>query len=324
MSIDETIQFSQRMEQLPVYLFGMINRMKMEKRRNGDDVIDLGHRSKTIGLDLSGGAHLLAEVRVEEVYEARVEAMWPEIRDMLREETEQLLAQEAERFENAELTWSTLVRHGQPADEILKAAGDLGADLIVMGSHGLGGIKRFLLGSTSDQVMQYASCSVLIVRPDSTGDTDDAMRLQHPLHLLVAYDDSPHARRAAEFCASLPMSEETRITALSVMPLVTLYRQDVQQQLGWMWQEKKKVLEKGLEALASEIAWPTPHVATQVRESAEVSDAILDAADELDIDMIVIGDKGKGAIREFLLGSVTRRIAHHAPCSVLVVRGREA
>ena len=44
-------------------------------------------------------------------------------RDMLREETEQLLAQEAERFENAELTWSTLVRHGQPADEILKAAG---------------------------------------------------------------------------------------------------------------------------------------------------------------------------------------------------------
>ena len=42
MTIDETIQFSQRMEQLPPYLFGMINRMKMEKRRNGDDVIDLG------------------------------------------------------------------------------------------------------------------------------------------------------------------------------------------------------------------------------------------------------------------------------------------
>ena len=42
MSIDETIQFSQRMEQLPPYLFGMINKMKMEKRRNGDDVIDLG------------------------------------------------------------------------------------------------------------------------------------------------------------------------------------------------------------------------------------------------------------------------------------------
>ncbi|WP_371227014.1 protein translocase subunit SecD [Roseovarius sp. 2305UL8-3] len=39
-----------------------------------------------LGLDLRGGAHLLAEVKVEEVYQARVEGMWPEIRDMLREE----------------------------------------------------------------------------------------------------------------------------------------------------------------------------------------------------------------------------------------------
>jgi nucleotide-binding universal stress UspA family protein len=36
--------------------------------------------------------------------------------------------------------------------------------------------------------------------------------------------------------------------------------------------------------------------------------------------MVVIGDKGTGAIKRFLLGSITRRIAHHAPCSVLVVR----
>lgn len=42
MTANDTIRFSQRMEQLPPYLFGMINRMKMEKRRNGDDVIDLG------------------------------------------------------------------------------------------------------------------------------------------------------------------------------------------------------------------------------------------------------------------------------------------
>jgi len=39
---DEVIRFSQRMEQLPPYLFGMINKLKMEKRRQGDDVIDLG------------------------------------------------------------------------------------------------------------------------------------------------------------------------------------------------------------------------------------------------------------------------------------------
>ena len=40
-----------------------------------------------LGLDLRGGAHLLAEVKVEDVYESRMEAMWPEIRDALRGRT---------------------------------------------------------------------------------------------------------------------------------------------------------------------------------------------------------------------------------------------
>ncbi|SEO25617.1 preprotein translocase subunit SecD [Salinihabitans flavidus] len=41
-----------------------------------------------LGLDLRGGAHLLAEVQVEDVYEARMTSMWPEVRDLLREERE--------------------------------------------------------------------------------------------------------------------------------------------------------------------------------------------------------------------------------------------
>ncbi len=42
MEQDNIIRFASRMDYLPPYLFGMINKMKMEKRRNGDDVIDLG------------------------------------------------------------------------------------------------------------------------------------------------------------------------------------------------------------------------------------------------------------------------------------------
>jgi len=43
-----------------------------------------------LGLDLRGGAHLLAEVKVGDVYEARIESMWPEIRDLLREERDRV------------------------------------------------------------------------------------------------------------------------------------------------------------------------------------------------------------------------------------------
>jgi len=56
-----------------------------------------------LGLDLRGGAHLLAEVQVEDVYAARVEAMWPEVRDLLREERDRVGPIRLQDSENAEL-----------------------------------------------------------------------------------------------------------------------------------------------------------------------------------------------------------------------------
>ena len=53
---------------------------------------------------------------------------------------------------------------GQPVDRITSFAVDNGADLIVLGSRGLGGFGRLLLGSVSDGVLHHAHCAVLIVR----------------------------------------------------------------------------------------------------------------------------------------------------------------
>jgi nucleotide-binding universal stress UspA family protein len=56
------------------------------------------------------------------------------------------------------------VQVGKPASEIVKAAKDWPADIIVIGSHGRGGISRLLLGSVAERVMRHASCPVLVVR----------------------------------------------------------------------------------------------------------------------------------------------------------------
>jgi preprotein translocase subunit SecD len=56
-----------------------------------------------LGLDLRGGAHLLAEVQVGDVYKARLEGMWPEVRDLLREERDRVGAIRLQDTENAEL-----------------------------------------------------------------------------------------------------------------------------------------------------------------------------------------------------------------------------
>ncbi|QXE24466.1 UspA domain protein [Richelia sinica FACHB-800] len=54
---------------------------------------------------------------------------------------------------------------GEPADEIIRLANIYKADLIVIGSRGLTGMKRIVLGSVSTQVMEEANCSVLVVKP---------------------------------------------------------------------------------------------------------------------------------------------------------------
>lgn len=63
----------------------------------------------------------------------------------------------------------THVRHGKPFVEIIRAARDVEADVIVVGSHGRSGIAETLFGSTAEKVVRKAPCAVLIVRhPDHT------------------------------------------------------------------------------------------------------------------------------------------------------------
>jgi nucleotide-binding universal stress UspA family protein len=58
------------------------------------------------------------------------------------------------------------LRMGEVAMEIVALAEALHADLIVMGSRGLGGVRRALMGSVSDSVVRHAHCPVLVVRPE--------------------------------------------------------------------------------------------------------------------------------------------------------------
>ncbi len=245
-----------------------------------------------------------------------------EAEKLAREEAGMLLADEAARLRNTGWTVITQVRTGHPAEEIIRAAGEPGVDLVMVGSHGLAGVKRFLLGSVSEHVLKYAPCSVLIVRKPETeaGTTRGAETTPRRLGVLLAFDDSAPARRAVELCASLPLDERVEVTALTVLPLVTVFRQDIRQRLSYVWQEKKKAAHAALDRVTSEVRRATPHVTAQLRERPDESQAILDAATELNSDLIILGYKGKSAIKKFLLGSVTTRVARHAPCSVLAVR----
>jgi nucleotide-binding universal stress UspA family protein len=64
---------------------------------------------------------------------------------------------------------ATFVRDGSPGREILAAADEWSADLVVLGTHGRGGLTRLLLGSTADSVVRHAGCPVLVVPRSAVG-----------------------------------------------------------------------------------------------------------------------------------------------------------
>jgi len=61
--------------------------------------------------------------------------------------------------------YQLLTRSGEPAAAILNAAADIGADLVVMATHGRSGITHFFLGSVAERVVRESSCPVLTIHP---------------------------------------------------------------------------------------------------------------------------------------------------------------
>ena len=107
------------------------------------------------------------------------------------------------------------------------------------------------------------------------------------------------------------------------MPLITAYRQDVRQHINQIWQQKKQIMQYELDKTVSALKWATPNVKTQLREAKNVSDEILNAAEEAGSDLIIFGCKDRSAIKNLLLGSITRRMARYAHCPVWAVRNKK-
>ena len=89
------------------------------------------------------------------------------LHEQIEEESRQLLRKQSLWVKAAGGTVAGAhLRMGQVDLEIVALAEELGADLIVMGSRGLGGVKRALMGSVSDSVVRHVHCPVLVVRQE--------------------------------------------------------------------------------------------------------------------------------------------------------------
>lgn len=85
------------------------------------------------------------------------------ILDTMTKETREMMEKIKAKSEHLK-SLKTVIRQGDPADEILKTAEKIKADVIITGSHGRHGAQRFLLGSVSSKIVDHAECDVLVVK----------------------------------------------------------------------------------------------------------------------------------------------------------------
>lgn len=198
---------------------------------------------------------------------------------------------------------------GQSADVILSLAEDAECDLIVVGARGNGAMTRFVLGSTSDSVVSHASVPVWVVRPDAIH-----AESTNP-HVTVCYDGSEYAKKAVEYLRDigLPAGSEISLVAYVRRP------ENLPDEIEYD-EKQKKDFQSDLAKLAATFEKDGMKVEIVVAETRHVGHGIVDFAKERKSSLVVVGDKGRSAIARFFLGSVSRFVLHHAPCSVLVVK----
>jgi len=223
--------------------------------------------------------------------------------------------------ECASLKVSTLVSEGHPARTIVTQAEAWGADFIFMGSHGLGPIGRFLLGSTVTAVLHQAPCAVEIVRhPRRIPESDR----NGERRILLAADGSAGSDKAVESVLARPWPRGSEFRVVSVPVFGT-----PQMEPGFVdavsWAEiRDNAIEEANRAAAQTLArfkgsgFAVDAVVPSGVEGPKAS--ILDEAERWHADLIVVGAHGHGRLDRFLLGSISETLALYAPCSVEVFR----
>lgn len=209
-----------------------------------------------------------------------------------------------------------IVRAGHPADTIVTHAVARQPDLIVLGTRGLSGLRRRVIGSVSGKVARYAAASVLVAR------TPGPIR-----RVLLGYDASPDADQALELVARLPFRGEPQVTVCSayhvVPPLTSGIAPTMVAEVRAAYRDSLRWAAEAAEAMAA-IAVErlrdggVAAAARTARGPAHEQLAIVAA--ELPADLLVVGSRGLSAIQRFFLGSTSAAVVAHPPTSVLVAR----
>ncbi len=212
----------------------------------------------------------------------------------------------------------TVLLDGSPDKCILEAAVNSNVDIIVMGPKRLKGIKSRIVGSVTKSVSISSSKPALIIKPPQEEPSDK-------MKILFATDGSDYAEKAGEILSLIPFHDNTEIAIIHVITPAfydiparfmekteASVREDLKKYRSMELQESQMILARTAEYLSNKFS-----NIEKLTTMGDPSEEILNAANKIKADIIVVGSKGMKGFRG-VVESLSRYILSVADCSVLI------
>ena len=207
-----------------------------------------------------------------------------------------------------------VMREGNVVREILAQARDSRADLVVIGSHGRGGVQRLVLGSVAEKVLRQAPCPVLTIRRG----VSRVRRNRPPFKTILCPTDlSKAGNKALVYAKRLARAADARLIVMNAVewPFGSAVTS------GPMAELQNGLEETARKALVRLLPRPGADrpAAEAIVVHGKASAAILKVARARSADLIVMGLSGRGALDVALLGSTTHYVIRRGEWPVLTV-----
>jgi nucleotide-binding universal stress UspA family protein len=256
-----------------------------------------------------------------EAFRQRKQRAW----DERRHSAEGYLATRAFDLQAAGLNVATEVLVGPPGEVIVEEATSQETALIVMATHGYSGLKRWRLGSVTEQVMHTTTKPVFVVRGDLP------MPAARPTikRILVPLDGSDQAGQALPLAIELATATHAELILLEAIA-PSIETMATFRPLGRPIPRYGEILEllrsqatHDLETLATQLRDDGLRVKTVVMHGSP-AEVIVDEAALREADLIVMATHGYSGLKRLALGSVAERVLHTATMPLVLVRAHAA
>lgn len=206
-----------------------------------------------------------------------------------------------------------LVHEGGATGAILSFAEAQMVDLIVMGTHGLKGADRVLLGSVADKVLRKARCPVLVIpKPGHAVAAPEGAEGSVQLRRVIFCTDfSDHSQRALEHALSVAAEFGAELTLLHVLDDIPSSA-NIQEAIAKATTQLDKLIP------------PESSKAGKIKAMVRIGRAyeqIIQLALEIQADLLIMAVRGRGALDLAVFGSTTYRVIQLGSCPVLAVHG---